>query len=303
MGNGDTGDRNIERLSAGARTVLRVIEEEGASFTSDLEIVSGLSTLAVKEGLRELAAMGLVTNDTVEAMREVARWRPLGPRNQPDPTRWLPSDYSPSPNRQIVQRRLNLRRLPKWRRPDRPGFDNSAWTGRWSLLNRIGTIGRFGNEEEKAARVARYWLDRYPIVSREIWRKERPALTWWSLYRELRRLEFRGEVRRGYFVKGLGGAQFASAAAVEMLRAVADEVWEEKPFVVISASDPANVYGLPIEGGERDPLSRPRGTGALLVTWGGRVALSVEGRGRRVVIAEWMRGMMCHGRRSFWPSI
>ncbi|MBA3342067.1 MAG: DEAD/DEAH box helicase [Gemmatimonadaceae bacterium] len=289
VGNGDTGDRNIERLSAGARTVLRVIEEEGASFTSDLEIVSGLSTLAVKEGLRELAAMGLVTNDTVEAMREIARWRPLGPRNQPDPTRWLPSDYSPSPNRQIVQRRLNLRRLPKWRRPDRLGFANSAWTGRWSLLNRIGTIGRFGDEEEKAARVARYWLDRYAIVSREIWRKERPAVTWRTLYRELRRLEFRGEVRRGYFVKGLGGAQFASAAAVEMLRAVADEVREEKPFVVISASDPANVYGLPIEGGERDPLSRPRGTGALLVTWGGRVALSVEGRGRRVVIAEWMR--------------
>jgi len=72
------------------------------------------------------------------------------------------------------------------------------------------------------------------------------------------------------------------------LRAIAGEDADEKPFVVMAVSDPANVYNFPVDIVDRDPLSKPRGSGALLVTRGGRVALSVEGRGRRVVIAEWM---------------
>ncbi|MBA2707229.1 MAG: DEAD/DEAH box helicase [Gemmatimonadaceae bacterium] len=282
-------DMLMEKLSVEAKTVLHVIEEEGASFTTDLEAGSGLSTMAVKESLRELAAAGLVTSDTVEAMREIVRWRPLGSRNAPDPTRWLPAGYSPSATRRIVQRRPNLRRLPKWRRPDRPGFAASAWSGRWSLVRRVGTLGRILAEEDKAVQTARYWLDRYGLVSRECWRREKPPTSWRAIYRELKRLEFRGEVRRGYFVKGLGGAQFASLAAVELLRSIAAEEQESKPFVVLSASDPANVYSFPIDQSIRDPLSRPRGAGALLVTRGGRVAIAVEGRGRRVVIADWMQ--------------
>jgi hypothetical protein len=39
---------------------------------------------------------------------------------------------------------------------------------------------------------------------------------------------------------------------------------------------------------DRDPLSRPRGAGALIVTRGGRVAIAVEGRGKRLTVAEWM---------------
>jgi hypothetical protein len=48
------------------------------------------------------------------------------------------------------------------------------------------------------------------------------------------------------------------------------------------------VYGWTLSDIERDPLSRPRGSGALLVTRRGRVALSVEGRGRNVVAADWL---------------
>ncbi|MGH9419267.1 MAG: Lhr family helicase, partial [Thermoanaerobaculia bacterium] len=277
-----------ERLSDNARAVRAVIQEEGASFTSDLEAVTELSRLAVKEALRELAAAGLVTNDTPEAMREIIRWKPLGIQSGPDPTRWLPADYRPSSNRYVVQRKPNLRRIPKWRRPDRPGSTPSNWGGRWSMVYRVGTLGRWGGMEERAAQIARYWLDRYAIVSRELWRKERPLIPWRSIYHELKRMEFKGEVRRGYFVRGLAGAQFASISAVEELRAIAAEDDSEKPFVVMAASDPANVYNLPLDLADRDPLSRPRGSGGLIVTRGGKVAISVEGRGKRVVIAEWM---------------
>jgi ATP-dependent Lhr-like helicase len=95
-------------------------------------------------------------------------------------------------------------------------------------------------------------------------------------------------VRRGYFVKGLGGAQFAVPDAVEWLRTVAGEDQSGAGFVVMAASDPANVYNLPLEMVDRDPLSRPRGSGALLVLRGGRVAIAVEGRGRRFTVADWL---------------
>ncbi|MEO8576650.1 MAG: DEAD/DEAH box helicase [Gemmatimonadales bacterium] len=286
------GDESPEGIADGmsdkARGVLEVIEREGAPFTSDIEAVTGLTPLAVKEALRELAASGLITNDTAEAMREIVRWRPLLPRDGPDPTRWLPPDYTPSANRYVVQRRPNLRRLPKWRRPDRAGGVTSNWGGRWALLYRLTILGRIASEEERALQIARYWLDRYGIVSREIWRRERPRIGWRSIYRELKRLEFRGEARRGYFVRGLGGAQFATSSAVELLRSIAAEDQTSKPYVVLAASDPANVYNLPLDLADRDQLSRPRGAGALLVTRGGKVALAVEGRGKRVVAAEWM---------------
>jgi ATP-dependent Lhr-like helicase len=279
----DTPDQVISRLSGNARKAMEIIQAEGTAFTTDIEAISGFTPLAVKEAVRELVASGLITNDTAEAMREVIRWRPLVPKEGPDPTRWLPADFSPSPNRRIVQRRPNLRRLPKWRRPDRPGATTSNWGGRWSLVYRLSILGRTAAVEETALQIARYWLDRYGIVSREIWRRERPRISWRSIYHELKRLEFRGEVRRGYFVRGLSGAQFATPVALDMLRAVAGEDESSKPFVILAASDPANIYNLPMDLTDRDPLSRPRGAGALLVTRGGKVVLSIEGRGRRVV--------------------
>ena len=284
----DVPDTVIAGLSKDARLALDIVDKEGAPFTSDIEALTGLTPLAVKEALRSLVAAGLITNDTAEAMREVTRWRPLLPKEGPDPTRWLPADYTPSPNRRIVQRRPNLRRLPKWRRPDRQGTMISNWGGRWSRVHRLGVLGRSATEDELAAQVARYWLDRYGIVAREIWRRERPRIGWRPIYHELKRLEFRGEVRRGYFVRGLSGAQFATPAAVELLRAISSEEDSTKPYIAIAASDPANVYNLPMDLDDRDPLARPRGAGALVVTRGGRVALAVEGRGKRVVAAPWM---------------
>jgi len=183
-----------------------------------------------------------------------------------------------------VQRRPNLRRLPKWRRPDLPG-GRDGWVGRWSLVMTPGIVGPARDDEARAEAVARQWLERYAIVTRDWWRRERPAVSWRAIYRELRRLELRGEVRRGYFVRGLAGAQFATASAVDALREVADDV--NAPAITMSTSDPANAYALPLEvaDDDRPALARPRGRGALLVTRRGRVIIAVEGRGRRLHVA------------------
>jgi len=277
-------------LSDGAIAVRDVLARDGASFLPDLQVAAGLGLFATRDALRELVAAGLVTNDTAEALREVVRARALPGRprrDAPDPTRWLPADFAPSTGR-VVQRRISATRLPRWRRPDLPGPAGGAgWVGRWSLIASPGTLGASLSEEEHAAAIARQWLIRYGIVARDWWRRERPPVGWRAIYRELKRMEYRGEVRRGYFVEGFGGAQFALPDAVERLRAVREE--SDAPIVAFAASDPANPYSLPRSPfapvAEPDPLSRPRGSGAVLVTRGGTVMLAAEGRGRRVTIA------------------
>jgi ATP-dependent Lhr-like helicase len=277
-------------LSDGAVAVRDVLARQGASFLPDVQAAAGLGLFATRDALRELVAAGLVTNDTAEALREVIRARalPLRPRRDaPDPTRWLPADYTPSSGR-IVQRRVNVTRLPRWRRPDGPGpAPNAGWVGRWSLIASAGTLGPELPEDEHAAAIARQWLDRYGIVARDWWRRERPPVSWRSVYRELKRMEYRGDVRRGYFVSGLGGAQFALPDAVEQLRAVRED--PGAPVVAIAAGDPANPYSLPRSAlapkAGHDPLLRPRGAGAVLVMRRGVVLLSAEGRGRRITLA------------------
>ncbi|MBA2689085.1 MAG: DEAD/DEAH box helicase [Gemmatimonadaceae bacterium] len=273
------------RPSEDAALVLKAIQQEGASFISDLQIASGLGMFAIREALRGLAALGLVTNDSVEAMRQIVRWKPMTPRNETEATRWLPEGFKPSADRKIIQRRPNLRRLPKWKRPDAPG-GTTGWVGRWSLVWKAGIIGPQRSIDDRAEMIARQWLRRYGIVTRDWWRRERPPVSWRDIYHQLKRLEFRGEVRRGYFVKGLGGAQFALPDAVERLRAIARDDASTVPLVLIGASDPANVYNLTLETVDRDPLSRPRGPGGLLVTRAGRVLASVEGRGKRITLAS-----------------
>lgn len=284
-------------LGAHAGAVRDALGRLGASFFDDLAASVGLGPTALRDALRELVAAGVVTNDTIDAMREVSR-APALPRrsrgDEPDPTRWLPAGVGP--RRPIVQRRISRRRIPKWR-PDR--MDDVGWAlGRWSLLpvdggSPIG-VSEAPDEESRAELVARRWLERYGIVTRDWWRRERPRVSWRAVYRVLRDLEYRGEVRRGYFVEGLAGAQFALPAAVELLRgtreasdrAAADPGLDEIPLVVITASDPANPYILAPGGGDGASLEHPRGPGALLVTRAGRVIASTEALGKRVLTAR-----------------
>jgi ATP-dependent Lhr-like helicase len=276
-------------LSDVARGVLAALRSRGASFFFELQQATGSRTPALRDALRELVVAGLVTNDTVEGLAQVARWRPLLAAGRPDdrdPARWLPADFVPSPDRPVVQRRLSVRRLPRWKRPDREGGE-APWPGRWSSLDRAATPTRHPEEEEGALAtiVASQWLDRYGVVTRDWWRRERPPLPWRAIYRELRRMELRGDVRRGYFVSGLAGAQFALPAAVEQLRGAASAGNEE--FVVIAASDPANVWSLRLAGeAEAEGFLRPRGRRSLLVTQAGRPLLTSDARGRVVNVRQ-----------------
>ena len=132
----DAGAARLSRLSAESRKVLEFIQKEGASFIADIEQGTGLTMQAVRGSLRELASASFVTNDTIDALREVIRWRRY--------RRPVRSTRRGGCQRTSVLRRIgglfsgrpNLRRLPKWKRPDRPGGATGSWSGRWSLIQR-----------------------------------------------------------------------------------------------------------------------------------------------------------------------
>jgi ATP-dependent Lhr-like helicase len=157
--------------------------------------------------------------------------------------------------------------------------------GRWSLIALDPAVRP--QAEEHAEIVARRWLDRYGVVTSDWWRRERPPISWRPVYRELKRLEHRGEVRRGYFVEGMAGAQFALPAAVELLRGVRDEAASrDMPIVALAAPDPANVYNLRLPQRTPTPLENPRGPGAVLVLRGTSVVMSAESSGRHVTVRQ-----------------
>jgi ATP-dependent Lhr-like helicase len=72
--------------------------------------------------------------------------------------------------------------------------------------------------DELAELVAWQLLDRWGIVFRDIYRKERLAVPWRDIQWALRRLEARGQVRGGHFVTGVPGEQFAHTDAWDALK-------------------------------------------------------------------------------------
>ena len=113
-----------------------------------------------------------------------------------------------------------------------------------------------------------------------------------AVYGELKDLETIGVCRRGYFVEGLGGAQFALAGAVERLRELRSE--DDAAPLVLAAADPAQPYGAAIPWPRRAGARAARVAGAQVVLLGGEAVLFVERGGRTLVPLrepdeEWLR--------------
>jgi ATP-dependent Lhr-like helicase len=132
-----------------------------------------------------------------------------------------------------------------------------------------------------AAAASRQLLTRYGMVSRDAAVAENILGGYSSIYPVLKAMEEGGHVRRGMFVTGLGAAQFALPAAVDMLRSARKET-DEVEAVAIAASDPADPYGAlipwPRAEGEDTPHGLARASGATVVLANGSLAGFVRRR-------------------------
>jgi ATP-dependent Lhr-like helicase len=153
----------------------------------------------------------------------------------------------------------------------------TATQGRWSLAD-----GLFQGVADRRA-LAELLLERQGIVTRDGVRGEGIPGGYGAVYPELRALETLGTCRRGYFVEGLGGAQFALAGAVERLRELRPREGEEREALVLAAADPAQPYGAAIPWPKRAQGRAARVAGAQVVLLGGEAVLFVERGGRTLV--------------------
>jgi ATP-dependent Lhr-like helicase len=167
----------------------------------------------------------------------------------------------------------------------------TATQGRWSLTGRLFT----GRPDRRA--LAELMLERQGIVTRDGVRAEGVPGGYGAVYGELRALETLGLCRRGYFVEGLGGAQFALGGAVERLRELRPRDGEEAEPLVLAAADPAQPYGAALPWPKRAGARAARVAGAYVIVLGGEPALYVERGGRSLVPLrepeeEWLRAAL-----------
>ena len=239
-----------------ADALRELLARRGAVFFADVARSLGGFPNDVLDVLWQMVWSGEVTNDTLEPLR--SRARALASENQ-------------------------RRQHPSRARAPRTGPPGSE--GRWSLR-----ATRWGApppaETDRRMALARSLLDRYGVVTREAAHAEGIAGGFAAVYDVLKALEDQGRVRRGYFVEGLGGAQFALPGADDRLRAQRDPTGprDTAGTLVLAATDPANAWGALLEWPPTATESRPqRAAGALVVLHEGTL-LGWLGRGERPLL-------------------
>ena len=225
--------------------IVAFLARQGASFFGPLhEAAGGGFPQETVDALWDLVWAGLVTNDTLHALRA----------------------YAAPPERA--------------RRQGRPPFRSRRLVplsaeGRWTLAP-----AATGTPTSWATAMANQLLVRHGVVTRDVAAMEQLPGGFSALYPVLRRLEETGRIRRGYFVAGLGAAQFAQPGAVDLLRHARDA--SDEVTITLSSTDPANPYGILMPW----PLDKAtRTAGARVVLVNGQLAAWV-GRGDRQLIVS-----------------
>jgi ATP-dependent Lhr-like helicase len=133
-------------------------------------------------------------------------------------------------------------------------------------------------------------LDRYGVVTRGAVSAERVPGGFAAVYKVLSAFEDAGRCRRGYFIEGLGAAQFGSAGAVDRLRtfSTAPDDEADPTTVCLAATDPAQPYGAALPwpsapDAEASGHKPGRKAGAVVVLVEGELALYVERGGRTLL--------------------
>ena len=259
-----------EDLDAPQQALVDHLTSRGASFWPDLyRAADGGDEADALAALWDLVWQGLVTNDSLQPLRALTGAGPL-------------------------RRGRSGRARRPGRVASRTGPPSAA--GRWSLVADV--VGPGVPATERIAARAAVMLARYGVVTRDSVVAEGNVIdaahvatpgSFSGIYPVLKAMEEAGRARRGYFVEGMGGAQFALAGAVDRLRSMREDVERpdvEPEVIALAATDPANVYGAavawpaPTEGGKGRAR---RVAGAHVVLVDGHLVLFLDKGGRTVL--------------------
>ncbi|MFK7957933.1 MAG: DEAD/DEAH box helicase [Lysobacterales bacterium] len=245
--------------------IIHHLQTHGASFSFEIQaVVEDLKTEPpysageFNQALWDLVWDGQVTNDTFSPFKSLTLTRRRTPRRG---QRYSQASQGPS-----------------------------ASGGRWSLVSSLLSVP--AKDTERALARARLLLDRYGVVSRQCAQAEDLPGGFSAIYKVLRELAEQGRCRRGHFVDGLNGAQFALAGAVDQLRAARSDAEERDNTItddeiqVLCAIDPANPFGALVPWPECADVkaAKPRRVaGAWVLLARGQVLFFVTSRNRHIV--------------------
>ena len=243
------------------------LETRGALFFGQLRAAApAASDTEVLSALWDLAWAGEVTNDTLSAMRALLAGGKASTR---------------------TGARSSRAGRPRPGRLSRVGPPTGA--GRWSLVAPL--VAPAATTTESSHAWALQMLERHGVVTREAVLAESLSGGFTSIYGVLKTMEERGQVRRGYFVDGLGAAQFAIPGAVDRLREVRERVDETlhpedvPPAVVLAATEPAQPFGATLPWPETG--GRPtRSAGGVVVIAQGDALAWFDPRGHHLVVFD-----------------
>ncbi|MBA3802850.1 MAG: winged helix DNA-binding domain-containing protein, partial [Acidimicrobiia bacterium] len=175
-----------------------------------------------------------------------------------------------APLRAVIAAGLARRRQPSRPRPGRlRSIGPPAGAGRWSLVAPL--LEPRPSDTAVAHATAVQLAERHGVVTREAVLSEGLRGGYSAVYPVLRVLEERGQLRRGYFVAGLGAAQFALPGAVDRLRSTGRDDARGADAVVLASTDPAQPYGAVLPWPETP--GRPARTASSVVVLRGGLPL------------------------------
>ena len=214
--------------------IVAVLGQWGPRFAADLAADTGRLPTDIERALWDAVARGLVTADGFGAIRSLttkARRRSRHPRS-----------------------------LSRLRRAD---LGSVRAAGRWALVpgvlpspeaergaegaghDRIGALPDL-EPDDVAEAVADQLLQRWGVLFHDLVAAERLALPWREIQWALRRLEDRGLVLGGRFVKGCTGEQFALPEAADGL--IESRRSSSTATIEICGADPLNLTGIVLPG-------------------------------------------------------
>lgn len=230
-----TPENDDNELSSRIRDLLA---KQGALFFEQIHGVLGGFQNDLFETLWKLVWAGEVTNDTLAPLRSLRR---------------------SSTQQKRTSRSRDRSRFRSRRQAKTPGSE-----GRWSQLESHRHQDVSATERQSA--IASQLIARYGILTREMVSSENLTGGFSAVYPVLKAMEEAGRIRRGYFVAGMGAAQFAAAGADDQIRHLSDltkaDKEAESEVLMLAATDPANPYGLVLKWPElpEEISTRPQRT-------------------------------------------
>lgn len=218
-------------LQDSERLVWQFLREQGASYMDEIERGCELTRVQTVAALRGLAAATLVSCDEYRTFLETL-FSLDGQVSFPEMetlslaiTPSWPRTHPPRISRDAVRRKMQTRIQQQH--------------GRWFLLSSYSAMGKEISSASQAEAQARLLLLRYGILVKEWYRRESGLLPWPRLFQVLKRMEWQGEIRRGYFIQGFSGIQFALPEALERLKTIVSAPDPGGTVHLVSMADPA----------------------------------------------------------------